>query len=149
MSKSKSVPVDKIPEVKAFEEANKKLAQFASENAELMDELDALVEDRNAALERAEMAVRAKSIEDGVGISCGSFRFKHFTDRVDGEKMFDALGEDRFAALGGAIKHIPSYIPDKAMALKAIATGEVTGDEAEMFYKKTPVYSRVKKVVMP
>ena len=146
---AKKVPVNQIPEVERYTEAEDKLQQFIEQNQKLMDDLSILVEERNQALQEADEAVRAACAQYGCGINCGPFRFKHFAQRVDFEAMYDALGEEGFTALGGAIKTVPKYTGEKSLVIRAIYNGQVPKEQADMFYKATQNYQKIQMVVLP
>jgi len=145
----RTIPTDHVPEVQRFVDAESRLQQFIEQNVELMDALADLVEQRNDALQDADSAVRAMCAREGRGIDCGPFKFKHFSERVDAERAFDALARDRFTLLGGAVKQVPSYVIEKALVVRAIESGEVTREEAEEFYSKVPNYHKIPLVVLP
>lgn len=148
-AESRTVPVLQVVEVQKYVYAEDRLQRFIQEHAEVMDEFSTLVEERNDALQEADNAVRALCKQYGAGINCGPFRFKHFTNKIDGEAMFDSLGREQYEKLGGAIKTVPKYVVDAPIVLKAITSGQISVEVADSFYQLVPNYHKIPVVVLP
>jgi hypothetical protein len=146
---AKTVPIDQLPEVRRYVEAEDQLQEFIQTNLKLMNELSRLVDERNNTLQEADTAVRATCLAWGVGVTCGPFQFKHFTQKIDGEAMFDALGREQYERLGGAVKTVTQYVVDKTLTLKAIESGQISPEMAENFYQNIPNYHKIPVVVLP
>lgn len=146
---TKDVPVEEVPEVLRYMEAEDNLRAFIQKNQPLMDELSVLVEERNESLQNADGAVRALCNQHKVGINCGPLRFKHFSERVNAELMFDTLGADEFMQLRGEIKTVQQYVADKDYTIRAIKNGQIDSDVAANFYQLTPNYHKIPVVVLP
>lgn len=88
-----------IPEVAAFEQAKAQLEAFREANPQFFQHYNALVEDYNQKLEAADKVVRAE------GVACGSFDLYQSYTKYDWEKLYMAIGRERFLEVGGTIKN--------------------------------------------
>ena len=134
-------------EVEEYVEAEEALQEFLSKHAAVMDELHELVQARNDAMQEARMVVRQAAEEQNIGIDCGPIRFKHFTRKVNAEKMYDTLGKEEFSKFGGNI--VPSYVADRDTVLRAIDNGEISPEQAEEFYSNIPNYESIEEYKLP
>jgi len=114
-----------IPEVQAFEDARAMLYAFREANPQFFQHYDALVEDYNQKREAADKAVRAADV------SCGSWdQYQRYT-AYDWEKLYEALGRERFIEAGGKIGSKKMFKGDVKRLEMAIAQGIVPKDVAE------------------
>jgi hypothetical protein len=119
-------PTDSVPEVRAYQEAIGIYRKFREDNPEFFKYLDPLIEDVNTKLEAAAKAVRSK------GISCGDFHLYQKAVKVDPDKIYDALGPQRFMEIGGTEvtvkeRKISRSALDAALAQKTVKEEEIGG----------------------
>lgn len=107
-----------IPEVSAYEQAKQMYEAFKAQNPQLIENLRQFLEHLNQTREAAEKAVRA------AGVSCGDFNLYQQVEKVDGEKVLNAKGRERFIAMGGSIK----VSHDAKIGLKQLKTALARGD---------------------
>lgn len=132
-----------FPEVLAFLQAKADLEEFKQQNQELFDTLEALGERYNTALEAAEKVCRAAEV------NCGPFDLYQFTTKYSGEKLFNAVGRDKFLELGGAIGSKPTYEIDKSRFEAAVAAKKVSKEIVSQVRTETPNYHKPDKLVLP
>lgn len=136
------VATEEIPEVMDFMSAEEVLEAHTEQFADVFRAYYQLVEERNQKLDAADKAIRAR------GVSCGPWKIKHTTVKIDWKSGHDILGRDRFLAdVGGEVSTISTYKGNKEHAKVAVKLGKVTADEALGFISYTPVYSAPKKIV--
>ena len=96
------LPPEAVPEVVDFIIAEQELSDYVEEialkNPGLLEGLQQLAERRNAALEAAGKAVRAREMP------CGPFEVHQIRTEYDADALYDAVGEERFLELGGSIE---------------------------------------------
>lgn len=114
-----------IPEVQAFEEVKAILLAFREANPQFFQHYDALIEDYNQKREAADKAVRAADV------SCGSWdQFQRYTS-YDWEKLYEAVGRERFIEAGGKIINKKVFKGDAKRLEMAIAQGVVPKEVAD------------------
>ena len=148
MKKTKQIELSVIddPSLAQFENARAELEHFISEHSEVFEHLNALTETYNTSLEQADKTLRTKAIEYGAGVSCGPFRFKNFRESVDADKLYEAVGLDKFKALGGRIETVQKYTVDKDVFAARVAGKAVEQSVVDLVVTVTPVYSGPKKL---
>ena len=129
-----------------YENARAELEHFMKEHEEVFEHFSALTEVYNTSLEQADKTMRAKSLEYDAGVSCGPFRFKNFRESVDADKLFEAVGDDRFRALGGRIVTVQKYTVDKDVFAARVAGKAVEQSVVDLVVAVTPVYTGPKKI---
>jgi hypothetical protein len=72
--------------------------QFKQLNPQFFEQLGQYLEHLNQTREAAEKAVRA------AGVKCSDFDLYQQVERVDGDKVLNAVGREKFIAGGGSIK---------------------------------------------
>lgn len=92
-----------IPEVAEFEQVKTRLRAIKQANAQFFNEFEQLISEYNQKLEAAEKAVRAQQVR------CGDFDLYQTVLKVDGEKLFTAIGREEFLSIGGTITMETSY----------------------------------------
>ncbi len=132
-----------VPEVAAFLDARERLDNFVAAFPEVFKSYARLVEDYNAALESAGKAVRAREI------SCGPFECFEVRVTYDADKLYEAVGEQRFLSLGGTIKTQPVYEVNKDRLRAAIAQNALGAGVAELVEKKSYRYHVPNKLETP
>lgn len=132
-----------FPEVLSFVQAKEDLEEFRAQHAEVFETFDALVERYNTALEAAEKVVRAAEV------NCGPFDLYQYTTKYNGEKLFHAVGRDKFLELGGTIGTKAVYDIDKARFEAAVAAKKISKEVVDQVRKETPNYHTPNKAVTP
>lgn len=135
--------VKNVPEVVAFEAAKRKLQEFKEANSELFDVLNDLVDRYNTTLEAASKATR------GQAVSCGDFELYQTATKINGKALHDAVGRERFLALGGTIKTEFTYKVDKACLQTAMSKQQVAQDIYDKVVGEEPRYHAPKPISLP
>jgi len=141
--KFKEVPVDEIPEVIEFLDAQVRLEEFKARHPDLLNELEDLVEDYNQKLQAAEKVVRGKEV------NCGPFTQLTPAITYDAERLYNAIGREEFIRLGGIIRQVPEYVIDGKTVEAAILGRRIPKEVAEVVKKTTRKYTVIKKAVIP
>lgn len=137
------VPTDQIPEVHEFLEVAERLKAFRSANQEFFNYLDALAEEYNSKLERAEKVVRSRRV------SCGNFHLYQMSKKFDAEMLFQSLGQVKFLEVGGIVSTKTVYELDKTRFGSALAANQVPQPLVEVAVKDDPRYHMPLKVHIP
>jgi hypothetical protein len=146
--KTINVPESEVPEIVELEEASKKVKRFMAKHRVLMAELSGLVFQYNRALDAATKAVNAKAHDADAGVNCGPFVFKYFRRSYNADMLFDLVGKAEFKKLGCEV--VPSYqVIDKAKLQRNMESGRVPKSVVEAVMKKTAVFEKPEKVVLP
>lgn len=136
-----------LPEVVEFVAADQALGEFIrdfeTEYPGILDSMRQLAEERNAALELADKAVRARHV------ACGPFQVHQKVTKYDAEALFDAVGKERFLALGGSITEKPVYDVDGKRLEAAIAMKKLPLEIVEAVRVEEIHYKRLGKVALP
>lgn len=132
-----------MQEVDDFKKARQELVSFRAENAQLFEELDYLVENYNHKRAEAEKAVRA------AGASEDEFVILSTSNKVDADKVLQAIGREKFLEFGGTItnKRV-AKINAKALS-HALAKGDITQDQYDEVVKVEHRYKVPKDLVTP
>lgn len=130
----KDVPVESVPEVRAFVEAQEMLEAFVENNQGVFQAYFQLLDTVKQKQEAADKTVRAK------GVSCGPWELYQYQTKVNAEAMFNALGMEAFLRLGGSTTTKTIYEADKAKVEAAIARGDISPDLGETFIERSPRY---------
>lgn len=117
----------------AYEEAEHALQDFVDRNHDLVEQLRELTVRRNSALVQLDQAARAEQIE------LGPIRKGRTTTRVDTQKAYQELGEQRFRDIGGTLVTEPKLSAEAAR--KAINDGLLNQQEAERFMSTVSTYT--------
>ena len=134
---------EEVPEVQAFEAVKERLRAFREANPQFFEFLDPMMEAYNDAHEAAEKAVRAQQI------SCGDFRLYQFQTKFNPDKLYDALGNDTFLAVGGKNSTVVVRSLDKARIESALKSGAISEEVAEQFVTKSPRFKKPEKANIP
>jgi hypothetical protein len=138
----KSLPETEIPEVAAFTEVQRKLNSLKEAYPEVFEHLDSLKEEYNAALEAADKAVRGRRV------SCGPFVMYQTQTKYDAEKLYDAVGRDRFLEVGGKMSTITTYEVDRAKLEAHIAAGTIDTETVGSVREVSPRYRKPEKLAV-
>lgn len=103
----------------AYEQAKLMLEAFKQANPQFFERLYEFLEDYNQKREAAEKAVRA------AGVKCGDFDLYQQLEKVDGEKVLNAVGREKFIAMGGSFKFISGAKLNIKQLQAALARGEI------------------------
>lgn len=141
--KHNEVTVEEIPEVSAFAEVKAKYEAFKTANPEFFDYLNALTEEYNTAWEAAEKAVKSR------GVSCGDFVLYQFATKYKPDLLFQAMGHDRFLAVGGVVATKTVYDVDKTRVDSAIASGAIPPAVAAEVRVQEARYHKPDKLELP
>lgn len=125
-------PVEEVPEVAAYLEAESRLQAFKDTHAEIFEEMEQLAEMVNSARQDAEQVCRSREI------SCGPFELYQYQAKLNADKLRDALGTEAFLNHGGRIekKEIATFERRKFDAL--LASNTITEEVADQCYVKAP-----------
>ena len=129
-----SVPVESIPEVKAYEDAKEMVQVFTDQHANVFSTYHQLMDTLKQKRDAADKIVRAKEV------SCGDWDLYQFQVKVDAEAMFNALGMESFLRFGGTTSVKTVYDADKAKVEAAIARGDISEELAGTILTKSPRY---------
>lgn len=132
-----------IPEVLDFMEVKDKYEAFREEYKDVIDILESISAEYNAALEAADKAVRAH------GVSCGPFDAYQRNVSYDPVALYDAVGKDRFIELGGQIQTKLVYEVDRARLEAMIAQNRLPADVIDAVRSETVKYRRLKRMELP
>lgn len=133
---------EEVPEVAAFVEAEEILQQFIAGHPEVFQTFRILMEDRNTKRQAADKVVRA------LGVVCGPWELSSKRTGIKAEALLDALGREKFLAVGGTIETKPVYSVDKKRFEQAVATHQVPAELAKEVVVDTIAYSAPKDVVL-
>lgn len=111
---------DEIPEVQAYEDAKAMYESFKAMNLPVVEKLREFLEHMNQTREAAEKAVRS------AGVSCGEFDLYQQVDKVDGDNVLNAVGREKFIAIGGTVKQKNEAKIGVKQLKTALARGEIT-----------------------
>lgn len=137
------VEISEIPEVAAFVAVQNRLSKLRQEYPGLFDEIDDLAEQYNTTLEAADKAVRAKEV------SCGPFTVRQYVTKYDANELFNAVGKEKFLALGGSVQTVHQYDIDKKLFDAAAAQGKVSKTVFEAVKTTSPTYNKQGKIFIP
>lgn len=133
------VDVNDVREVAEFEQAKIMLERFREAHAPIFEQYSEIVDIYNSRLEAADKAVRAAEI------SCGSWELYQKQVTYDPDALYDALGMDKFLAVGGTLNTVTKRDIDKTKFKAAIARNEVPSGVVETVSKISPRYHAPKK----
>lgn len=122
MAQTKILPETAVPEVQAFIEAKEKVDRLKEAYPEVFEQLASIKDEYNSTLQAADKAVRAR------GVSCGPFVKYQEQTKYDAEKLYDALGREKFLEVGGKTSTITTYDVDRARLEAHIAAGAIDAD---------------------
>lgn len=141
MTAFKPVPIDDIPEVATFEESRASLEAFKYSHKRIFDEYDQLVQDFNTKLEAADKVVRAREV------SCGSWELYQQQTQIDVDALYDALGREKFLAVGGKLQTVTNRGLDKTKFNSAITRGDIPEKVVQDVVKQSPRYHAPKQIM--
>ena len=141
--KAKKVEPAAVPEVVEFLDAQGALEDFKQSHAAVFEQLRELTDRYNATFEAAEKACRSKEV------SCGPFDLYQFTTKYDPEALYNAVGRDKFLALGGKLDTQTVYTLDKARFEVCVSQNKVPADVVPQVRKETPNFHKPEKLVVP
>jgi hypothetical protein len=141
--KAKTVPAAEVPAVVEFLDAQDAINAFKQENADIFEQLNALVERYNTALQQADQVCRTQQI------SSGPFDLYQFSTKYDAEKLFAAVGRDQFLQLGGKLENKVVYDVDRGRLEACIAQGKLTETIVEEVRKETPNFHKPSPLAVP
>jgi hypothetical protein len=117
----KKVDPSEVSEVIEFLDAQDALQAFKEENAAVLEQLAALSERYNTALEQAEKVCRSREV------GCGPIDLYQFSVKYNASALFNAVGRDQFLVLGGETKTVTEYSLDKGRFEAAVEEGTQGG----------------------
>lgn len=129
-------------EVQRFIEAANKLEAFKDKHPKLFNELYALVDEYNQALQEADKAVRS------TGETCGPFVREKIVVKYDADKLYDALGHDSFLSHGGVIATVSKYTVDKQRFESLVSSGVIPPVLVADVKNVIPHYKKIDKLVI-
>lgn len=136
-----------VPEVVEYMVADEELKEYLEDvvqnNPGVLETMRELAERRNAALEAADKAVRAREAP------CGPFKLHNVITNYDAEALYDAVGEERFLALGGSITKKPIYDVDGKRLEAAIALGKLGADVVDAVKTRQVQFKQIGKIWVP
>jgi len=135
--------IQAIPEMVAYEQAKQMLYNFKAANPQFFEMLSQLTEQYNQTREAADKAVRA------LGVSCGDFDLYQKVDKVDGDKLLNALGRDLFIEIGGSIKGKSEAKIGHKQLQTAVARGVVDQELYNDVVKEEPRYHTPPECIVP
>lgn len=135
---AKTVPVQAVPEVAAYMEAEERLQQWLQVNEANLQPLRDLMEDVRYKRQAADKVVRSQ------GILCGPWTQHSLKVTIDTITLVDAIGPEQFLAIGGEKATQVTYTIDKKKLEMAIANGTIDKELAEKVRKESIAYSAPK-----
>ena len=112
------------------------LLAFEERNHDDLKRIRPLLEERDALIQAAEKAVRARNV------SCDRFILLSQSETVNWEKLFDELGREKFMELaGGIIQTVPKYSGDLATYQNAVASGKIGEAIDQRVYRQVSRYT--------
>jgi hypothetical protein len=141
--KTETVSAEKVPEVEAFLEADKRIQNLKEQYPGVFEELEELVRNRNTLLEAADTVVRAR------GVTCGPFNLYQYRTTFNAQAFYDAVGREEFLRLGGSIQNIPQYDIDKKKFEAFVAQGEIEEVIVKNVVSHGPSYKKPEKLIVP
>jgi hypothetical protein len=139
----KKAELNEVPEVIEFLDAEDAVKAFREEHAEVFEQMAQLVDRYNTALQQADKACRGKEV------TCGPFVLKHFATKYDAEKLFHAIGRDKFLQMGGKLDTQTVYDVDRGRLEACIAQNQLAKEVIDLVRKETPNYTEPKPLVVP
>jgi hypothetical protein len=133
------VPVDSIPEVKAYEDAKEMLEAYISSKQTIFTTYFQLMDTLRQKRQAADQVVRAREV------SCGDWDLYQFQTKVDAEIMYNALGMEAFLRLGGSTETQTIYDADKAKIEAAVSRGDISKELGEKILVRSPRYHAPKE----
>ena len=140
--KTKEVDPRDIPEVVDFIDADGKLKDFREQYADVFEQYNKLVEERNTKLENAEKVVRAHKV------TCGPFVLYQYQTKFNAQAFFDAVGREDFLKLGGEIKTVPQYSVDKKQFEAFAAQKKIAQSVIDVVVEISPRYKCPDKMTL-
>lgn len=130
-------------DVQAYLQAKEAVNNYVAQNDHVLGLLRELVEDMNAAAERAAKSVRA------AGLSSPDFFQLSSKKVIDAKRLYEELGEDWFAAIGGQVSTEVVYTIDPATFWRHVAMRRVPQEVADLVVREETRYRMPKPVVVP
>ena len=141
--KAKTVPAAEVPAVVEFLDAQDAVNAFKEEHAAVFEQLSALVERYNTALQQADQVCRSEQI------SSGPFDLYQFSTKYDAEKLYNSVGRDAFLQLGGKLENKVIYDIDRGRLEACIAQGKVADAVVQEVRKETPNFHKPDPLAVP
>jgi hypothetical protein len=138
-----SVAPSKIPEVKAFLKAAGELAELRALFPIVFAKLDAIAIQYNAALKAAEAVTKERRV------SCGPFELYSFSRKFDGDALYEAVGRQKFAAMGGVLEPVELRTVDKERYLALLVQGKIAEDVDAKVLSLTPSFHKPAVLSVP
>lgn len=137
------VPVEEVREVEELIIAEEELQEHINSNPKFYKKLCDLADLRNARLEVAEKTIR------GMGVSCGPFLVHTQTQDINVEQLYDELGPDNFASVGGYTETVTQYKIDRTRFIAYLKADQVPKEVAESCVKLKTSYKKPDHYVLP
>lgn len=132
-----------VREVSAFVRAEKDLAAWKEEYSEAAAKLAAIADVYNATLDAAEAVVRERRIETGPFVLASHLR------KDNAEVLYEAVGRQRFASLGGELEPIEKLTIDRTRFDAAVAGERLGAELLARIVTWSPRYKTIKRVLLP
>lgn len=141
---SRDLHPSSVPEVEEFMEADDRYQAFKEKHRKIFEQLIALAEDRNAKLESADKAVRAREA------SCGPFKLLGApTVKINAAELIEQVGKKNFFELGGRETKITEYSIDRAEFERAVASNLLPEEVVDSVKTIVCRFSKPGLVVIP
>jgi hypothetical protein len=140
MTRHNDVHFNEIPEVAEFEQAREAVEAFRRAYPQVFEQYGELVDIYNSRLEAADKVVRSREV------SCGSWELYQKQTTYDADALYDALGMEKFMAVGGTLNTVTKRDIDKTKFKAAIARNDVPPEVVESISKISPRYHAPKKL---
>lgn len=139
----KKVDPAEVPEVQRFLVAKGNIDRFKAANPMVFTQLEALVEEYNAALQESDKVLRARRT------SCGPFDLYSIACKYNAEKLHDELGEESFLKVGGIKSKVTEFSLNEPLFEAMIERGEVPAEVVEVVRTFVPNFHKPKPLLIP
>lgn len=140
---TKTLSTDSLKKVQQYLEVYERVQSFKAEHYEIFQEFAELLQEYNAALEAAEMEVRSH------GVTCGPFSVCGETVKIDSERLYDELGEEDFAKVGGTKITMQVLLVDRSKFESLAERGDIPKEILDVVYRRTLRFKAPSKAELP
>lgn len=139
----RKLPASGLAEVLHFSRARHDLEAAVEKHARVLEELRELVLIHNATLEAAEKRAREEEV------SCGPIELTNFVRSDNAVALYEAVGRQRFAALGGLLETTEKYTLDRARFDALVVQDKVAPEVVLQVVDFAPRYRKLPRFLLP
>jgi hypothetical protein len=139
----KSVAPSRIPQVAAVTKAIAAYKAWQKKHPDAAAELLELADEYNAKLKAADAVVRE------LRVTSGPFELFQFARKDNAQALYDAVGRQKFTALGGVLKTVDELSIDRARFDGLVAEGKVDEDVVAAVVSFGPKFHTPDPITLP